>query len=212
MRPTLRTRKDVETFAPWKAAPRATASSPFKWPPSSMACFVTLVQWVLKKSLRVCCTLGTRTPPPMISTASTSSAVIFASRSAIRIGAPRRSKMPAAAASSLDREKTIEKSMSAWSDMMEMGISALAESTSLHFFEASRILAMARGMVRTSPLPHLALKPSATSSAMARSMAKPPTPCSQPLPRTSSWPTTFFDSLNVEYSTMDTCAASAPRL
>mmetsp|Transcript_25857 Transcript_25857/g.77649 ORF Transcript_25857/g.77649 Transcript_25857/m.77649 type:complete len:219 (-) Transcript_25857:820-1476(-) len=217
--PTLRTRKDVETFAPWKAAPSAGASSPLRCRPSSKTSDL-FVRFSMKKSLRICCTLGTRTPPPRISTPSKSSTVAFAAAKASSMGCTVFASTSAAAFSRSARVMVMEKSMSSCSDGMLTGIFSLAESTSLVFLAAARILAMGRGSVRTSPFCFLAfhflLKPSAMSSTRARSMWKPPAAVAQPLPSTSNWPTVLFlpplFSGNVEYSTTDACAASAPTL
>mmetsp|Transcript_9044 Transcript_9044/g.28280 ORF Transcript_9044/g.28280 Transcript_9044/m.28280 type:complete len:222 (-) Transcript_9044:850-1515(-) len=220
--PTLRTRNDVETLAPWNAAPSAGDSSPFKWRPSSSGS-LAFVRCAAKKSLRSCWTFGMRTPPPMISTAWRSSTVRFAASRASSMGTVASASTPSAAASSSARVTVMEKSMSSWSDGMLTGIFSLAESTSLVFLAAARILAMGRESVRTSPaLPfffvfHFSLKPSAMSSASARSTWKPPAPVRQPLPSTSNWPTVLFFpapafSRNVEYSTTDAWTDSEPTL
>mmetsp|Transcript_2027 Transcript_2027/g.6707 ORF Transcript_2027/g.6707 Transcript_2027/m.6707 type:complete len:219 (-) Transcript_2027:722-1378(-) len=217
--PTLRTRKDVLTLAPWKAAPNATASSPLRCTESSGTSLL-FVRRSARNSLSTAWTRGTRTPPPMISTPSMSSTVMFAAFSASTMGCVATSRTSAAAFSSSGRVSVMEKSMSSWSDGMPTGIFSLALSTSLVFFAAARILAMARGIVRTSPFCffafHFLLKPSARSSVSAKSIAKPPAPFFQPLPLTSNWPTVLFLppplSGNVEYSTSDACTDSEPAL
>mmetsp|Transcript_26387 Transcript_26387/g.82154 ORF Transcript_26387/g.82154 Transcript_26387/m.82154 type:complete len:248 (+) Transcript_26387:1650-2393(+) len=100
--PTLRTRNDVETLAPWNAAPSAGDSSPFKWRPSSSGS-LAFVRCAAKKSLRSCWTFGMRTPPPMISTAWRSSTVRFAASRASSMGTVASASTPSAAASSSAR-------------------------------------------------------------------------------------------------------------
>mmetsp|Transcript_22714 Transcript_22714/g.71111 ORF Transcript_22714/g.71111 Transcript_22714/m.71111 type:complete len:255 (-) Transcript_22714:752-1516(-) len=212
--PTLRTRKEVEMFAPWKAAPRAMASSPFRWTLSSRGSF--LVRCELRYSLTTAWTLGTRTPPPMISTASMSSAVMFAARRAISMGAGSASKASTAAASSCERVTVVWKSTSWCSDGIVTKCSVFAERTSLVFFAVARIFAMGRARALMLSPGFAFSKASASSSLSARSTANEPASSDQPLPRTSSWPTVLFlnpsFSTKLEYSTTLAWASSEPTL
>mmetsp|Transcript_4701 Transcript_4701/g.13388 ORF Transcript_4701/g.13388 Transcript_4701/m.13388 type:complete len:221 (+) Transcript_4701:1618-2280(+) len=219
--PTLRTRKLVETLAPWNAAPRAGASSPLRWRPSSSGSDL-FVRPAAKKSRSISWIFGTRTPPPMISTPCRSSTVAFALASASCTGCIALASTSAAAASKSLRVTIMWKSMSSCRDGMLTGIFSFALRTSLVFLALARIFAIGRAKVRTSPaLPfffffHCSLNASAIVSARARSTWKPPAPRAQPLPRTSNWPMVLFltlvPSTKVEYSTTDAWIDSEPAL
>mmetsp|Transcript_17677 Transcript_17677/g.66765 ORF Transcript_17677/g.66765 Transcript_17677/m.66765 type:complete len:246 (+) Transcript_17677:711-1448(+) len=208
-RPTRRTRKDLEMLAAMNAAPKATASSPLRCTPragtgtaSSPSATLAVGSGVTGRSARrmavarASCTAGTRTPPPMISTTSTSSGSTPAARQAWRAGPGTRAMRSFARRSKSSRCTVVRKSMSplpsTWAmDSTLRGNSALALRTCFTLDTALRSLAMARGMVRTSlptTSPCFALNTSAACSTSTRSRLSPPSVSSQPLPMTTEVP------------------------
>ena len=213
-RSALPTRNALLMLAARNAAPSAMASSPLRWTPKSPTAF----SW--KKSARSSCTLGTRTPPPIISTWLIWSIVRFAISNARSTGPRTRSIKSSVIFSNCSRVTDVpRKSMSSHSDSIVMGYCLLALSTFLTFSALLRSFAMERWLVRTSFFPlrcFIPLKASAMNSTSFKSKAKPPKFSSQLLPMVSNWPNVWFFPLflavYVVNSNTLTCVELAPML